>query len=169
MVLKFEELMSFSINQAGKIDIDELILKLPSTPVDVLEQFYQDHGRNEQFQEQYSELDIHNLKWESVSLTFDEISHTTIFSSFQRWVDSCYTKSRRVSTDLNWTLIGHTDQTVTNWKCNHTWNRSPIFLEFDCKLHLVEGHSRFGCLKGLVSEGLIPNNKTHKIWLAKVI
>ncbi|MBI0425004.1 hypothetical protein [Psychrobacter sp. NG27] len=167
--MKFKELMSFPATEAGKIDIDELILNLPSTPIDVLEQFYQDHGRNEQFHEQYAELDIHNLKWELVNLTFNEISCATIFSSFQRWVDACYIKSRRVSTDLNWKLIGHTDQTVENWKYNHTWNRSPIFLELNCKLHLVEGHSRFGCLRGLVSEGLIPSNRTHKIWLAKIV
>ena len=48
MVLKFKELISFPTDQVGKLDIDELILKLPNTPIDVLEQFYNDHGRNEQ-------------------------------------------------------------------------------------------------------------------------
>jgi len=166
--LKFKELLSFSTDQAGNIDIDELILYLSNTPLDVLEQFYRDHGRNEQFQQQYAELDIHNLRWELVNLTFDEMSCATIFSSFQSWVDSCYLKSRRVSIDLNWKLIGHTYQTIEHWKRNHTWKRMPIFLELDCELRLVEGHSRFGCLKGLVSEGLIPNDKTHQVWLAKI-
>ena len=89
--------------------------------------------------------------------------------SFQRWVDTCYMKSYQVSTDINWNLIGHTDQTVVHWQHNHTWKRSPIFLELDFKLHLLEGHSRFGFLKGLVSNGLISNNKTHKVWLAKSV
>ena len=44
--------MNFSADQAGNIDIDELVLNLPNTPIDVLEQFYRDHGRNEQFQQQ---------------------------------------------------------------------------------------------------------------------
>lgn len=52
MVLKFKELISFPTDQVGKLDIDELILNLPNTPIDVLEKFYKDHGRNEQFQQQ---------------------------------------------------------------------------------------------------------------------
>ena len=167
VVLKFKELMNLHSDQAGNIDIDELTFKLPSTPKDVLEQFYQDHGRKDQFQEQYSELDISNLNWELISVTFDEISCTTIFPDFQEWVNTCYIKSCGVSIDSDWKHIGHTKQTVTYWKQYHTWRRSPLFLELDCKLHLVEGHSRFGCLKGLVSKGLIPKNKTHKVWLAK--
>lgn len=165
--MKFKELMNLRADQAGNIDIDELILSLPNTPMDVLEQFYRDHGRNDQFQAQYAELDIHNLNWELVNLTFDEMSLATVFPSFQKWVHVCYMKSCRVSIDLEWKLIGHTKQTVMYWENNYTWKRSPIFLELNCKLHLVEGHSRFGCLKGLVSNGLIPNHRTHKIWLAK--
>lgn len=165
--MKFKELINLSGDQVGRIDIDELILNLPNTSVDVLEQFYQDHGRNFQFQEQYAELDIYNLNWEIVNLTFENMSHASIFPYFQKWVDTCCKKSHRVSTDLNWKLIGHTDQTVAHWEHNHTWKRPPIFLELDCKLHLVEGHSRFGCLTGLVSNGLISHNKTHKVWLAK--
>ncbi len=161
--------MDLSADQAGNIEIDELILNLPNTPIDVLEQFYRDHGRNYQFQEQYAELDIHNLKWELVSLSFDEMSSASIFPDFQGWVNTCYMKSCRVSTDLNWKLIGHTDKTVVHWEDNQTWIRSPIFLELDYKLHLVEGHSRFGCLKGLVSKGLIPSSKSHKVWFAKSV
>ncbi|WP_156317097.1 hypothetical protein [Marinagarivorans algicola] len=167
--MKFKELMNLSADQAGNIGIDELTLNLPNTPKDVLEQFYRDHGRKYQFQEQYAELDIHNLNWELVSLSFDEMSSASIFPNFQKWVNTCYMKSCRVSTDLNWKLIENTNKTVMHWKHNHTWIRSPIFLESDCKLHLVEGHSRFGCLKGLVSNDLISSNKTHKVWLAKSV
>ena len=44
--------MNFSADQVGKLDIDEPVLNLPNTPIDVLEKFYRDHGRNEQFQQQ---------------------------------------------------------------------------------------------------------------------
>ena len=135
--MKFKELISFPTDQVGKLDIDELILNLPNTPIDVLEQFYRDHGLNEQFQEQYAELDLYNLNWKLVKLSFYEMSCATIFSSFQKWVDTCCRRSRQVSTDLNWKLIGHTDQTVAHWQYNHTWKRPPIFLELDCRLHLV--------------------------------
>lgn len=171
VILKFKDLMGLHSDQAGNIDIDELILKLPNTPRDVLEQFYRDHGRKDQFQEQYSELDIYNLSWELISVTFDEISCATVFPGFQEWVNTCYIKSCGVSIDSDWKLIGHTKQTVMYWEHNRTWKRAPLFLELDYELdyglHLVEGHSRFGCLKGLVSKGLIPENKTHKVWLAK--
>ncbi|WP_201538719.1 hypothetical protein [Psychrobacter immobilis] len=50
--MKFKELISFPTDQVGKLDIDELILNPPNTPIDVLEQFYRDHGCNEQFQQQ---------------------------------------------------------------------------------------------------------------------
>ena len=167
--MKFKELMNLSTDQSENININELILNLPNTPMDVLEQFYRDHGRKYQFQEQYAELDIYSLNWEFVDLTFDEMSCTSIFPLFQKWVETCCMKSYRVSVEMDWKLIGHTNQTVEHWEHNHTWKRSPIFLELDRGLHLVEGHSRFGCLKGLVSNGMISSNKTHRAWLAKSV
>lgn len=101
------------------------------------------------------------------NIYIDEISCATVFPSFQKWVNTCYIKSCGVSIDSDWKLIRHTKQTVMYWEHNRTWKRAPLFLELDYRLHLIEGHSRFGCLKGLVSKGLIPKNKTHKVWLAK--
>jgi len=45
IVLKFKEQMDCSADQAGNIEIDELILHLPKMLIDVSEQFYREHGR----------------------------------------------------------------------------------------------------------------------------
>ncbi|PQJ87522.1 hypothetical protein BTO23_15565 [Aliivibrio sifiae] len=166
--MKFSKLMEFKADEAGNIDIDELVLHLPNTPLDVIEQFYSDHGRNSQFQEQYENIDISKLKWELVELSYDDIAHTSIFSEFENWSTTCKMKSERVSIDNDWNFIGHNRATVQHWKGNSTWLRSPIMFLSKSNYHLVEGHSRYGCLTGLVNSGIISSKKTHQVWVANV-
>ncbi|WOD07467.1 hypothetical protein [Marinomonas sp. GJ51-6] len=166
--MKFSDLMHLSADDAGNILIDDLVVKLPNTPLDVIEQFYADHGRNYGFQEQYADIDISNLEWTLVGLSYSEIAEASIFSNFKDWSDTCTLKSQGVASENDWSLIGHNKSTVQNWEENRTWVRPPIMLITSNNYHLVEGHSRFGCLKGLVLSGIISPQKSHQIWLAKI-
>ncbi|WP_429052072.1 hypothetical protein [Aeromonas veronii] len=165
--MKFSDLMHLNTDDAGNISIDDLVVKLPNTPLDVLEQFYADHGRNCSFQEQYADVDISNLKWSLVVLSYNEIANASIFSDFKCWSDICSLKSHRVASKNDWSLICHNKLTVQNWESNSTWFRPPIMLLTGANYHLVEGHSRFGCLKGLVTSGVISPEQCHQVWLAK--
>lgn len=165
--MKFSDLMHLSKDDAGNILVDDLVAKLPNTPLDVIEQFYADHGRNYGFQEQYADIDISNLEWILVDLSYSEIAEASIFSDFKDWSDTCALKSQRVALENDWSLIGHNKATVQNWESNRTWLCPPIMLITGSGYHLVKGHSRFGCLKGLVLSGVISPQKSHQIWLAK--
>jgi hypothetical protein len=51
----------------------------------------------------------------------------------------------------------------------------PVFLNHNVEikllpspkkeLHLVEGHTRLGMLKGLIEKGLLSENSIHKVWV----
>jgi hypothetical protein len=166
--MKFSELMELKADEAGNIDIGELVHHLPNTPLDVIEQLYSDHGGNSEFQEQYEQIDISKLKWELIELSFDDIACASIFPEFERWSITCAMKSERVSIDNDWDLIGHNRAIVQHWKEYSTWLRSPIMLLSKSNYHLVEGHSRYGCLTGLVKSGMISSKKVHKVWVANV-
>ena len=64
------------------------------------------------------------------------------------------------------------EKVVNNWKIKKTWLRTPIFLdakllEKSNKLHLVEGHTRFGILKGLLLKKIIGKDSIHKVWFGE--
>ncbi|EHK0753585.1 hypothetical protein RG677_004786 [Vibrio parahaemolyticus] len=164
--MKFSDLMGLKSDDAGNISIEDLTSKLPETPVDVLEQFYADHGQNSDFQEQYSHLEISCLNWLLCELKYCDIANVTVFPDFESWVNTCTLKSQRVATENDWSLIGHNAATVSHWENHNTWLRPPVMLMCDGKYHLVEGHSRLGCLKGLVDSGIISQESKHKVWVA---
>ena len=166
IILLFNELMSLKSDRSENIDIQELELYLPETPKEVLEQFYRDHGRKSEFQLQYKDIDISLLRWDLIDISFNNMRNISIFHNFQKWVEICCLKSSKVLIENNWNMIGHTPETNRYWEKNSTWMRAPIMLKRKATLHLVEGHSRYGCLKGLVNSGAISPDSLHSIWLA---
>ncbi|MGL5031412.1 MAG: hypothetical protein ACRC5V_08600 [Aeromonas sp.] len=168
--MKFSDLMSLNKDEAGNILIADLKVKLPNTPIDVLEQFYADHGRKYDFQVQYADLNISNLEWSLVALSYNKIAESSIFLDFRHFTNICAKKSEQVALQHDWSKIGsYSQQIIQCWKSENTWSRPPIMLLTSSNYHLVEGHSRFGCLKGLVISGVIPPEILHQVWLAKIV
>ena len=166
----FKDLLGIEYDDAGNINQEKLISLLPSTPQDVIEQFYIDHGRKEEFQEQYSDLDISNIYWSEQVLDFDVIKAFIVYPEFVNWVQSCKLRSKLVAVNNNWLKIQNSQDVINYWKQNHTWVRSPVILKgMNSKLSLVEGHTRLGTLLGLVESGMISNCSQHLVWVGKCV
>jgi len=166
--LKYKDLLSLEPDSTGRLQLSQLYMLEQNTPLDVSEQFYCDHGLNSEFQEQYGDIVLEDIKWSLEQVDYKLISNMSVYDDFRPWVETCRVKSTRVQNTLNWKLIGHTETVCEFWKQNKTWFRSPIVLKQNTKYHLVEGHSRFGCLKGLVSTGLISPLVKHLVWFGTV-
>ncbi len=165
--MKFRDLLTLPKDRLDRLNKLELMALLPNTPEDVIEQFYVDHGINKEFQQQYSDINLNEVVWEVVSVNYDTLSKLSVFPDFVDWVNRCAKKSLRVAKNDNWKRIDHAQDVVNYWQLNKTWQRKPIVILKGDTLHLVEGHSRFGCLKGLIKANVISNECEHKIWLGK--
>lgn len=137
-------------------------------PLDVLEQFVFDHGTSELFQEQYGSLDLHAVVWEKLEMPAFEIISCSVYPHF---IDRVYTVSERtrIVTAVGWDDVNLPSAAVEHWQTNQTWLRPPIFLcgdlvDSDQPLHLVEGHTRTGALKGLVDSHALDSKSMHQVW-----
>jgi len=169
--MKFNELETLPrIKGEDCLDTAALKALLPNTPDDVIEQFYSDHGLNPDFQEQYQGLDTSLLKWELVQLSASELISASVYDEFQQYFQTCTDKSRRVGTSENWHLLHNLECVYSYWEENKTWVRPPVLLKSGTlndqqHLHLIEGHSRLGALKGLVLGKTLQECTSHSVWL----
>jgi hypothetical protein len=167
----FEELLILKKDECGLMDYNELLNLLPNTPEDVLSQFFYDHGRNCYFQEQYSHLEINKLKWREIELKADEIIKSSFYESYSNYIIEVSGRLNKFEKE-DFFCIDIREKVVNNWKKEKTWLKSPIFLDAKLvaksnKLHLVEGHTRFGILKGLLSKKIISKDSIHKVWFGE--
>lgn len=165
--LTFANLLEIKYDtDTGMIDASELAELLPATPLAIREML-SDHGRNNAFQEQYRTIEISRLNWELVELEAGDILKCSIHDDFQRWVGDV---SKRVDDfgDRGWRALDKRPEVTEHWQKHGTWSSPPIFLDAALiggkGIHLVEGHTRLGTLRGLVSAGLISARSRHVIW-----
>jgi hypothetical protein len=98
-------------------------LELPM-PDDVLEQFILDHGVNEEFHEQYGELNLHAIPWSLAPMTAREFLSVSIFENFLDWPESVAKRARAVPRE-GWDNVSLADDAKEHWKTHGTWRRSP--------------------------------------------
>lgn len=170
----FSDLLELEHDQAGNISPEALrALSLPM-PRDVLEQICADHGRKDDFQAQYAHLDLRQLTWALESLTAAEIIAASVYERFRgsvetvslNWVDA------PDSPGADWILRDPRADVVRHWVDHRTWLRPPVFVEgflvgSSVPLHLMEGHTRLGVLKGLVDRGLLRESSAHEAWVGR--
>lgn len=171
--MKFKELGSLPVDKYEDC-IDQLLLKslLPDTPNDVIEQFYSDHGRNNDFQEQYKDIEISKLNWNLVMLPAKDLICASVYSEFQQWFQTCVGKSQRIRMTRDWSYLHNLESICSFWEKHKTWDRPPIFFKSQLlnnqnSLHLVEGHSRLGSLKGLVLGETLLGSSIHSAWVGE--
>jgi hypothetical protein len=169
--MKFIDLLELTdISEAESvIDCKCLQKILPNTPLDVIEQFYSDHGENPDYQDDYQNIDISNLVWEELYFSAEELSIASINSECRYYFDTVKTKASWVKTK-ELSNYKYNEEIVGHWKKNMTWCRPPIFLcgsliSSDIKLRLAEGHTRLGSLAGFLESGIIKSDSQHIIWL----
>ena len=172
--MKFENLLQVKFDTvSGKVDIESLYNLLPETPKDVLVQFYSEHGRNEDFQEQYSDIDIMALSWNLITVSSGEVVTCEMYEDFRRWYNCSADRVIRGFKDNRWNCIDEREEVVAHWSHECTWLTPPVFLHKDIlcskNIHLVEGHTRVGILCGLLCSGIIAESHKHKIWMAEMV
>jgi hypothetical protein len=172
--MKFSELMNQEYSsRSGIISFTALKESLPDTPDPVLEQWFSDHGRKYEFQEQYQEIQIDKISWNKVSIRAAELIECEYYSRFSR-VNDMKARADYVLTH-GWQYVdgspgwGGRAEVINSWENKKTWLTPPIFLNgtllnLSCKYRLVEGHTRTGLLKGLVENKVISPESTHEIW-----
>lgn len=168
----FFSLMNLSYAESGRIDLDALRQALPSTPENVLNQVYADHGRNCAFQRQYRHLDIGRIEWKLERVSGEEIVACTVWPEFQDWFDSVACRVNAFATQ-GWNCIDIRSDVRLSWECERTWIRPPILLSgaiapLAPRLHLVEGHTRIGLLSGLIAVDVLSGMSEHLVWIGRV-
>jgi len=142
-----------------------------TAPPDVKRQFYFDHRTKGAFIAQYGDIDLLSLHRHQESRMATELLTATIYPEFQNWVDIC---ARRFDSEPTYdAAILHPEEVKDHWRKEGTWQTIPIFLHPSVvgkggdTLHLVEGHTRLGCLRGAVRHGLVEPRSRHKIWVGR--
>jgi hypothetical protein len=168
--LKFSDLMSLPFDSfSAKISVDEILKFLPQAPFEVVDQFYSDHGRKEEFQVQYQKLYLPSIEWKRKDVAGRDLLNINIYPSYRQWFDSV--GHRAVDFDkLGWAGIDSRFSVQQHWEKFGTWDRHPVlisgsFVNSGADMHLVEGHTRVGLLKGLIEYGISPKNAMHTVWL----
>jgi len=169
-VPKFAELLKLPREpQSGKVDLNALLKLGVAMPVEVLEQVCWDHGVNPAFQKQYGHLELTTIKWELRSVVAAELINAGIYPPFTRWVDNVTDRIKDYPIE-GWECIDSRQKIVAYWREHQTWMRLPVFLHGDllgssAALHLVEGHTRLGVLRGLVHHQVIGSDSLHQVWV----
>ncbi|AUI88891.1 hypothetical protein BS333_21185 (plasmid) [Vibrio azureus] len=149
--------------------IELLKLHGVSAPDSVIEQFYIEHNDNSSFLGLYGDLSLPDLKWDLVDFDtskFLQIGSNASFPDFLEEVSEDASHFHCVGEDV----IDCREVVLNHWKKHGTWLTPPIFIDAnvlggkDGIPHLVEGHSRVGCLLGIQKYRIIPLAERHKVY-----
>jgi hypothetical protein len=170
--MKFKNLLELPFDSfTNSIDVSSILDIMPSTPIYIAEEFYRPFGRQDIHQSEYGFLDIAKIKWSKRYLTADVINSSSILKDFSPWVN---TVSERVQNFSNkgWECIDTRQDVIDYWQNNKTWLKAPLFLERKLLnnknndgIHLLEGHTRIGILKGCLKHLLISSDSIHEVWI----
>lgn len=168
--MRFADLLHQPYNKNTEI-IDLVAIKraLPDTPDQVARQVYADHGRKSTFQSFYAQLEIDQIAWTQVSLSARELVAAAMNPNFKQWFASVSARSS-FFVEKGWRCIDVRQEVQEHWEGFGTWLVEPVLLDgqlvrSSSKLHLVEGHTRVGLLKGLTEQSIIEAESMHKVWL----
>ncbi|SMY35397.1 hypothetical protein [Photobacterium andalusiense] len=144
-----------------------------SAPDSVIEQFYIDHNSESCFLALYGDLSLPDLKWELVDFDTTKFLQIGSNASFPDFLEE---ESERASHfhDVGEAVIDCREEVLNHWKKHGTWLTPPIFLDANVLggksgiPHLVEGHSRVGCLLGIQKYKIIPLADRHKVYWGSI-
>jgi len=170
--MKFKNLLDFNYDSDGWINRTELRFKISPlhATADVIHNFYKLHGRNEEYQHEYGEIDLTNTRWELQRKKVKEILSFSIIDDdgFEQCVLENNVNGQRAARD-NFEGTYLKKMIVQSWKEHKTWLSPPFGMSPqvspDKKFRLCEGHSRLGFLKGLVEAGYIDLDNHLDIWI----
>lgn len=165
----YSDLLNIKRDRGDKVSIVALRSLELKIPDDVLEQFCSDHATKNEFQEQYGQLNLEKISWELRSFKAGDLVLVNIYHRFRNWTKNVELRLQHFDSD-SWNCIDTRKAVIDHWTTNRTWLRPPILLDglhFDLpgQLHLVEGHTRIGILRGLVLQGIVSADSMHEAWI----
>lgn len=166
--MRFCDLLDLPYNsRTGVVDISALTQALPHMPESVLRQVLSEHGRKENFQKQYGTINLQTVTWRLLTLTAAELTRASVNRAFENWVNAVSARLSRFE-QSGWPCIDVRSDVVSHWKDKRTWSEPPVLLQ-NVKmlgpLHLMEGHTRLGTLRGALQHGLIAVESRHSAWV----
>ena len=167
--MRFSQLLQLPYEaRTDKIYISELLDRLPNFPQEILRDFLADHGRKDDFQEQYAHIDLLRIKWLEQRVAAENLIECALFGRFMPRFAAVTARPDSWS-EKGWGCVDPREQVINYWRKHKTWQRKPIFLNgalmFSEKdYYLVEGHTRLGLLKGLIGSNVVSRKASHSIW-----
>ncbi|WP_298941281.1 hypothetical protein [uncultured Psychromonas sp.] len=173
--MKFSDLqnidfINFETEKSVKKLQDEYKIEAPKS---VIEQFYVDHSDKFQFQELYGAIDLNLIEWELLEIPASKILNLGSSATHPDFILEVAEDASHYD-EIGDAAIDCREDVLDHWKQFGTWVTPPIFIKGEIigkpeiELHLVEGHTRVGCLYGLTKYKIIDVSKTHKVYLGKL-
>ncbi|MEO8313235.1 MAG: hypothetical protein ABI645_00440 [Pseudomonadota bacterium] len=166
----FRDLLDLPFDaRSGSVDVLALLAALPVTPRSVIEQVFSDHGRKSEFQQRYGQLDLSKIDWVLAELTASGVAGATVDPGFASWTHNVERRLEGFSVD-GWACIDVRPDIVAQWAAHKTWKTPPVLLDgfTFAGLHLMEGHTRIGVLRGALSVAAIDAASVHAAWIGRV-
>ena len=143
-----------------------------TVPWEVALQFYFDHRDKEEFVSQYGHLDLRRLEWRTEDWSAEVLLQVSMYSPFVRWTDVVARKAKNLGIE-GFSAMDSRSEVVAHWENQGTWRVPPILIDGTLVRppssgpRLVEGHTRIGCLRGLVGIGALPPESMHKVFFGR--
>lgn len=135
-------------------------------PDPVVEQFLFDHGAKHEFLDQYGHLELEDLTWTVEALPASVLVDATCAEDFKRWFDECTLHFRfRIST--------RPAPEQQRWAEQGSWMTPPLVMDRawlgkeSPGLHVVEGHTRIGILRGRIAANVAEPDQTHAVYVCR--
>ncbi|MCE4540774.1 hypothetical protein LXT12_26445 [Pelomonas sp. P7] len=168
--MKFADLLLLPFNtRTGLISVEAIVEALPGTPAAVAQQFYADHGRKPDHQEAYGSLQLNTLSWSLVGVEAASLMDASTLPAFQNWFSNVGERVTRFDV-AGWQCIDSRADVQRHWAEHGTWLVPPVVLTgavvgSSAALHVAEGHTRIGLLRGLARAEVLPASSRHMVWI----
>lgn len=132
-------------------------------PEPVIHQLLLEHGQRQHIESQYGHLHLPSLIW---TLESHSASHLASASH-----ELTKTRVQTVAADPEKFIALYESKGHVIW--NGTWQPKPFFIDQSLLqpdlqgLHLMEGHTRLGLLRGLLDAGSVEPDSMHGCWVAR--
>jgi hypothetical protein len=158
-----------------RYDVESSVKKLKNeykidAPDSVVEQFYIDHSDKTKFQELYGSIDLHTIEWQLIEIVTSEIINIGRSATYPDYIIDVSEDASHYE-EVGDSVIDCRKYVLEHWQKFGTWITPPIFIKgnvigrSEVGLHLVEGHTRVGCLYGLTKYKIIDVAEKHQIYL----
>jgi hypothetical protein len=141
-------------------------------PKEVFRQLMIDHSLTAFTQERFGHLNLHQIRWDEVTLPAIMIAA----ASYEHGSDNVGNSEHQTEQvpGSGWkpvTILSR--RSKRRWQERRTWLDLPLFVEgslvgLPAAMHLIEGHRRLGALRGLLKSGWLEPASEHRVWLGRV-